>query len=154
MLIFKRKTLPRENFPKGVEICVNEKGWMNKEIMISWLQSVWQKQKNSFFHPKAFLIMDLMKAHLSENVKNALKSTSAKTAIISGGLTKKLQPLEVGINRSFKSKVRKLCEQWMSDGEKNFTNTRKLKCVLYENVSIWVLKAWNDVSETTIKNVF
>lgn len=42
-----------------------------------------------------------MKARLSENVKNAQKSTSAKIAIIPGGLTKKLQPLDVRINRSF-----------------------------------------------------
>ncbi|GFS70289.1 hypothetical protein TNCV_1067621 [Trichonephila clavipes] len=94
-----------------------------------------------------------MKSHASENVKNALKSASAKIAIIPGGLTK-LQPLDVGINRSFKSKVRKLWEQWMSDGEKNYTKTGKLKRASYENVSCWVLKAWNDVAETTVKNAF
>ncbi|GFV45785.1 DNA polymerase theta [Trichonephila clavipes] len=94
--------------------------------------------------------MDSMKSHVSENVKNALKSASAKIAVIPGGLTKKLQPLDIGINRSFKSKVRKLWEQWMSDGEKNYTKTGKLKRASYENVSRWVLKAWNDVAETTI----
>ncbi|GFT18144.1 pogo transposable element with KRAB domain [Trichonephila clavipes] len=61
---------------------------------------------------------------------------------------------DVGINRSFKSKVRKLWEQWMSDGEKNYTKTGKLKRASYENVSRWVLKAWNDVAETTVKNAF
>ncbi|GFY33078.1 pogo transposable element with KRAB domain [Trichonephila clavipes] len=40
MLIFKRKTLPKENFPKGVEIRVNENGWMNEQIMLSWLQTI------------------------------------------------------------------------------------------------------------------
>ncbi|GFV28656.1 pogo transposable element with KRAB domain [Trichonephila clavipes] len=152
MLIFKRKTLPKENFPKGVEIRAN--GWINEQIMLSWLQSIWRKRKNSFFHPKAFLIIDSMKAHVSENVKNALKSTSAKIVIIPGGLTKKLHPIDVGINKSFKSKVRKLWEQWMSDGEKNYTKTGKLKRASYENVSNWVLKAWNDVAETTVKNTF
>ncbi|GFV35830.1 pogo transposable element with KRAB domain [Trichonephila clavipes] len=154
MLIFKRKTLPKENFPKCVEIRANENGWMNEQIMLSWLQTIWRKRKNSFFRPKAFLIMDSMKSHASENVKNALKSASAKIAIIPGGLTKKLQPLDVGINRSFKSKVRKLWEQWMSDGEKNYTKTGKLKRASYENVPRWVLKAWNDVAETTVKNAF
>ncbi|GFU93825.1 pogo transposable element with KRAB domain [Trichonephila clavipes] len=93
--------------------------------------------------------MDSMKSHVSENVKNALKSASAKIAIIPGGLT-----IAALINRSFKSKVRKLWEQWMSDGEKNYTKTGKLKRASYENVSRWVLKAWNDVAETTVKNVF
>ncbi|GFT01502.1 pogo transposable element with KRAB domain [Trichonephila clavipes] len=141
MLIFKRKTLPKENFPKCVEIRGNENGWMNEQIMLSWLQTIWRKRKNSFFRPKAFLIMDSMKSHVSENVKNALKSASSKIAIIPGGLTKKLQPLDVSINRSFKSKVRKLWGQWMSVGEKNYTKTGKLKRASYENVSGWVLKA-------------
>ncbi|GFW43498.1 pogo transposable element with KRAB domain [Trichonephila clavipes] len=135
MLIFKRKRSKKENFPKGVEIRANENGWMNEQIMLSWLQTIWRKRKNSFFLPKTFLIMDSMKSHVSENVKNALKSASAKIGIIPGGLTKKFQPLDVGINRSFKSKVRKLWEQWMSDGEKNYTKTGKLKRESYENVS-------------------
>ncbi|GFU32044.1 pogo transposable element with KRAB [Trichonephila clavipes] len=61
---------------------------------------------------------------------------------------------DVSINRSFKSKLRKLWGQWMSDGEKNYTKTGKLKRASYENVSRWVLKAWNDVAETTVKNAF
>ncbi|GFT92801.1 hypothetical protein TNCV_739861 [Trichonephila clavipes] len=93
-----------------------------------------------------------MKAYLSEKAKNALKTSSAKI-VIPRGLTKKSQPLDFGIDRLFKSKVRKLCEQWISDGEKNFTKIRKLKPASYENVSNYVLKAWN-VLETTIKNAF
>lgn len=49
-----------------------------------------------------------MKTLLSENVKKkkSLKPVLAKVAIILGRLTKKLQPLEVGmINRSFKFKM-------------------------------------------------
>ncbi|GFV31451.1 pogo transposable element with KRAB domain [Trichonephila clavipes] len=94
--------------------------------------------------------MDSMKAHVSENVKNALKSASSKIAIIPGGLTKKLQPLDVGINRSFKSKVRKL---WNSgcQMENKTTKMGKLKRASYENVSNWILNAWNDVAETTLE---
>ncbi|GFY07558.1 hypothetical protein TNCV_3650651 [Trichonephila clavipes] len=33
--------------------------------------------------------------------------------------------------------------------EKNYTKTGKLKRASYEKVSRWVLKAWNDVAETT-----
>ncbi|GFV73560.1 pogo transposable element with KRAB domain [Trichonephila clavipes] len=54
MLIFKRKTLPKENFPKCVEIRANENGWMNEQIMLSWLQTIWRKRKNSFFVQRHF----------------------------------------------------------------------------------------------------
>ncbi|GFY22440.1 hypothetical protein TNCV_2177011 [Trichonephila clavipes] len=42
----------------------------------------------------------------------------------------------------------------MSDGEKLYKNGKILKRASYENVSRWVLKAWNDVAETTVKNAF
>ncbi|GFW95648.1 hypothetical protein TNCV_18791 [Trichonephila clavipes] len=35
VLIFNRKTLPKENFPKVVENRANENGWMNEHIMLS-----------------------------------------------------------------------------------------------------------------------
>ena len=98
MVIFKRKTIPKENFPKGIEVRANEKGWMNEEEMTGWLNSVFRKRKGMFFKPKALLIMDSMKAHVKDSVLNAFKAASAKIAIIPGGLTKKLQTLDIGIN--------------------------------------------------------
>ncbi len=32
--IFKLKNLPKENFPYGIHIRVNEKGWMNEQEML------------------------------------------------------------------------------------------------------------------------
>lgn len=84
----------------------------------------------------------------------SLKTVSTKVAIIPGGLTRKLQLLDVGINKSFKSKVRKLWEQLMSDEKHNYTKTGKLQCASYEDVSNLVSQVWNDVCETTIKNTF
>ena len=37
MVIFKRKTLPKENFLAGVSIKANPKGWMDEEMMSDWL---------------------------------------------------------------------------------------------------------------------
>ncbi|GFV32053.1 pogo transposable element with KRAB [Trichonephila clavipes] len=89
----------------GVEIRANENGWMNEQIMLSWLQNIWRKCKILFSSKGIF--------------------NYEQIAIIPGGLTKKLQPLDVSINRSFKSKVRKLWEQWMSDGEKRTIQKRE-----------------------------
>jgi hypothetical protein len=33
VVVFKRKTLPKGNFPKGILIAVNEKGWIYHNIM-------------------------------------------------------------------------------------------------------------------------
>lgn len=48
MVTFKRKTIPKESFPKGIVVEVNEKGWMNQEIFTKWLDKVWRRRANAF----------------------------------------------------------------------------------------------------------
>lgn len=109
MLIFKRKTLPKEAFPNDVVIRCNEKGWINEALMIDWFDKVWRKRNGAFFQHNGMLIMDSMAAHLTVPVKDAAKKCAASLAIIPGGLTKKLQPLDLTANHSFKSHMRR---QW------------------------------------------
>jgi transposase-like protein len=154
MIIYKRRTVPKENLPSGVQIEVNPKGWMNEEIMTSWLNTVWRKRKNSLFKPRALLIMDSMAAHIKESVKKEVKSTGAKLSIIPGGLTKLLQPLDVGVNRSFKSKLRSEWEKWMTQGIHSFTDGGRMRRASYAEVAQWVKTAWEAVEESTIKNAF
>ena len=46
MVIFKIKTMPKDSFPKGINIAVAPKGWMNETIMSKWNDKVWRKRKN------------------------------------------------------------------------------------------------------------
>ena len=74
MVIFKRKTLPKEKFLTGVTIKTNPKGWMNKEMMSAWLREVYVKRPDGFFHMSKFLLIyDSMHAHLTDSVKAQVK---------------------------------------------------------------------------------
>lgn len=73
LLIFKRKTVPKGNFPRNVVIRCNEKGWVNENIMLDWFQEVWKKREGAFFNSKGLLIMDSMKAHIKETITTAAK---------------------------------------------------------------------------------
>jgi hypothetical protein len=53
MVIFKQKTMPKRNFPRGIVVTLSTKGWMNEEIMGKWLEKVWRRRKGSFFRPKS-----------------------------------------------------------------------------------------------------
>ena len=64
-----------------------------------------------------------MHAHLTNVVKAKVKKTNSELAVISGELTKQLQPLDIGINRPFKAKLRVAWEHWMTDSEHTFTKT-------------------------------
>ena len=36
-VIFKRKTMPKDTFPPGLVIRVQEKGWMDQHLTMDWL---------------------------------------------------------------------------------------------------------------------
>jgi hypothetical protein len=92
LVVFKRKTLPKGNFPKCVLIAANEKGQINQHIMKVWVENVWRKRKPSFFNPKSLYIMDSCRAHITDDLKR-LVSKYSKLAIIPGGLAKKKSSL-------------------------------------------------------------
>ncbi|MCG8431977.1 MAG: hypothetical protein MJA29_12505 [Candidatus Omnitrophica bacterium] len=155
MLIFKRKTLPKEKFPPGVVIRCNPKGWMDENVMNDWLDSVYVKRPDGFFHVNpAILTLDSMTAHKTASVKEHLKRKNSKIGIIPGGLTKLLQPLDISVNRSFKQHVRMSWEQWMCDGEHSFTKTGRQRRASYALVAEWIVDAWKKVPISAIVNGF
>lgn len=154
MLIFKRKTIPKEDFPPDVLIRCNEKGWVNEDLVIEWLNEVWRKRKGAFFQPSGLLVMDSMRAHLTDPVKKAAQKCAASLAIIPGGLTKKLQPLDLSPNHCFKSHMRQQWEAWMAGGLHSYTKGGNLRRPSYLEVARWVSAAWNAVKSTTIISSF
>jgi hypothetical protein len=38
--IFKRKTFPKEKFPPGIHVRVQEKGWMDQDLVKDWVNKV------------------------------------------------------------------------------------------------------------------
>ena len=104
-VIFKLKNIPRGNFPSGVIVRANPSGWMNEEEMIYWVENVWVKRAPRS-NPRSLLVLDSFKAHLVDPVKRRFDEKRTNLAVIPGGLTKRLQPLDVSTNKSFKTKVR------------------------------------------------
>jgi hypothetical protein len=85
--------------------------------------------------------------------KNRIKATDSVPAVIPGGLTKVLQPLDISVNKCFKAELRRIWE-WMTSGEKSFTKTGRMRRASYETVCGWVKAAWACVPDTTIISGF
>ena len=136
MTIFKRKTLPKDKFPVGVIIMANNiKGWADEEMMNDWLKEVYVKRSNGFFHKSpSLLIYDSTPTPLIDAVKSKAKKTNSELAIIPGELTKELQPLDIGANRSFKIKLRFAWEHRTTDGKHTFTKTGRQRPASYATI--------------------
>ena len=155
MVIFKRKTMPKDVFPPGIIIKVNVKGWMNEGVMGEWLTECFSKKVGGFFRTKkSMLVMDSMRSHITSKMKEAVKALNAVPAIIPGGTTKFLQPLDISVNRPFKVHMRALWEKWMSDGEHSFTKTGRMRRATLPEVCSWIVESWRRIKTSTITNGF
>ncbi|XP_039542041.1 uncharacterized protein LOC120489360 isoform X2 [Pimephales promelas] len=155
MVIFKRTTMPKENFPIGIVVKVNKEGWMTESLMHEWHTECYGKRPGGLFHRnKALLVLDSMRAHITDSVKEAIKRSNSIPAVIPGGTTKYLHPLDINVNRAFKVALRVQWEAWMTRREKSFTKTGRIRRATYGQVCQWVLTAWNNVKKSTIINGF
>lgn len=110
MVIFKRLTMPKEQLPKDIVVKVNKKGWMIESLMKEWLTECYGKRPERFFYRKKALlqalVLDSMRAHITDSLKAAIKKINSIPAVIPGGTTKYLQPLDISVNRAFKAALR------------------------------------------------
>src|SRR5256886_12471050 len=109
VIIFKLKKIPREEFPEGVIIRTNSEGWMNENEMLWWVENVWTKRANRGNNPRSLLVLDSFTAHKTEAVKLRFYEKRTDLAVIPGGLTSRLQLLDVSLNKPFKAKVINSC---------------------------------------------
>jgi len=116
----------------------------------------WEERRPmSFFDRTSLFIFDSFSAHIDESVCNTFETEhKATTAVIPEGLTKKLQPLDISVNRSFKNHVCEEWEKWMSEGIHTFTETGKMRRATYAEVCNWVIHAWKTVKVMAITNGF
>ncbi|CAG8788336.1 9863_t:CDS:2, partial [Dentiscutata erythropus] len=96
--------VPRQVFPSGIVVRTNRSGYMNSDEMIFWIENIWNRRAPLSINPRSLLVLDAFSGHLTDSVKNRFNEKNTNMAVIPEGLTKKLQPLDVYINKSFKDK--------------------------------------------------
>ena len=150
-VIFKRKTLLKEKFPPGLIVRVQEKGWMDEPLTLDWICSVWGTLNRGTWK---MLVLDSFCAHHTAKAKAALKAVNTDLVIIPGGLTSMLQPLNMSINKPFKSAIHKLWNEWMMSRQHTFTATGRQRRVDLVTICQWILTAWEQISISCITNRF
>lgn len=153
-IIFKRKDVPNEKFPKGVVIRAQENGWMNNELVVDWLKTVWENRTGGLLAKKSLLVLDSFRGHLTDKEKTELCEAHTHLAVIPGGLTGMLQPLDVSVNRPFKVEFRRCYSEWMASDNHEKTPTGRLKRAPLATVAEWVLRAWSSVSLDIVAKSF
>jgi hypothetical protein len=128
----------------GVKIWKQKSNTMTSDIMISWIQ----KYLRPLFPDegmKKLVIFDSFSGHIAQRVKDELHKNGFDIAVIPGGCTKYLQPLDLTVNRSFKCKLKR---NWKPPDPSEKLRERLLR--LINDVKI----AANSISSDCVRNGF
>ncbi|CAH1763281.1 6869_t:CDS:2, partial [Entrophospora sp. SA101] len=76
---------------------------------------------------KALFVMDSFEGHKTDSIKKIAQNENTDLAIIPGGLTSVVQPLDVCINKPFKDRLCEKWNTWMSSGDNSVDELDELE---------------------------
>ena len=117
VVMFKRKTKPKDPVPRGVIVRVHPKAWMDEAGLVDWVTTVWSRRPGGLLRKPGLLVRDSFRPHMSDNVKMKLKQLKTDAVVIPGGLTPIIQPLDVSVNKPFKDSVKGQWITWVYSGK-------------------------------------
>ena len=103
---------------------------------------------------QSLLVWDSFCAHLTESVKEAFQRRSIDVAVIPGGLTPVLQPLDKCLNKPFKENMRRKYLSWMVTGPFEFTPAGKKKAPSRNLILRWIKQSWSEIPEEMVRKSF
>ena len=128
-------------------------GWMDTPGMKVWFQKIFAYRPGGLLKKKARLVLDSFRGHLKEETKKIAADLNTHLAVIPGGLTSQLQPLDVSINKPFKVALQQEWSKWMMTSDNKLTPAGRVKKPSIVQVCDWVKKAWDSVkTEIVIKS--
>ena len=97
---------------------------------------------------------DQFKANVTESTQRHATKLKTHLAVIPGGLTSQLQPLDVSVNKQFRGFMHEEWTKWTEASTHHVTPTGRVKRPSISNVCEWVKNSWQRVkSETIVKSL-
>ena len=148
-----QKELPQLN-PTSIYAC-QEAVWMDERCMLIWVDQILGPYLVMNPPPpgvQLVILLDSYQSHLMALVVSKISALGVEVIHIPGGCTGLCQPLDVGINRPFKSRIQQLWEEWMMD---MIEATNTVCNAMHEEVAEWVAAVyWDMVGSKVLKKAW
>ena len=136
MIIFKgKRALKHLRIPPGVVVEVQQKGWNDASLTLVWIQKVLLRYTKK---QHALLVWDTFTGHMTEQVAEKLQN-KVTVAVIPGGCTSKIQPLDVCLNKPFKCYCRSQWNEYVQKQVATQDPGERLKTASKQQVVEWVV---------------
>ena len=137
--------------PSNVQVTASTNGWMTASLYHWWLRHIYQPAIDDKHH---LLLVDNYRPHMTEESKSiVVDECNSEVIFIPPGCTPLVQPMDVSINRPFKSKMQSQWATWFRD-HRAVTPRGNLKQPTRQNAIDWVSAAWAGIPAEMIKESF
>jgi hypothetical protein len=142
-------TRETRDHPQEMKYAMQPKSWFDEVTMLDWVEKVLKPYvATAPVGIIPILFLDSFKVHLLGSVADAIQGLGVKLEIIPPGCTGLVQPIDVGINKPFKSNMRKIYTEWLLEQDAD-TAIPTASCLI---VSTWILKAVKGIKKEYIVN--
>ena len=128
---------------------------MDETCMLRWIDEVLKPYLVVNRPPPGIvpvILLDAYRCHMMGSVTDAIADLGIEIVSIPGGCTGLCQPLDVGINKPFKARVRALWEEWMID---EIDRTGMVYAPTREDISSWVAQVvWGMEGKPLMRNAW
>ena len=136
----------------AVDLCCQRSAWQDEENMLRWIDRVLVPYlQNRAQGAPALLVLDQFSAHWTENVRNRLEELGIDVHKIPGGCTGYVQPIDVGIGKPFKDRVRAKWWEWMLSLD---PAAAAVASVTRPQAISWVRESWDDIPAQIARNAW
>lgn len=130
------------------------KAWCDKRVMLYWINNILGPYiRTAPPDVRPVLLLDRYSCHIMDEVVDLIFAMGVEIVYVPGGCTSLAQPLDVGINKPFKDRIRKKWEQWVTHEKAIYGEDHKPKVPRYL-IARWIVKAARDINETIGKNAW
>jgi transposase-like protein len=143
-----KKLMTRNKTPSLLR--VQARAWMDHSLCLYWVDKIlapYVKDLPPGIVP--LLLLDRYKCHLMESVVGTIEGLGVQVEHIPGGCTGLAQPIDVGVNKPFKNRMRNLWEDWMMDGGLDTPTTKPPSRL---QVTQWVDASCDLLTTSILKN--
>lgn len=157
-------------WPDGWDITHNPKHWSNEETMIQYFVNVLKPYKDSVVAELGLpegqhmvALFDVFRGQWTEKCKTWLKDHHIIPVQVPPNCTDKLQPMDIGINRPIKDKMKGEFIAWYSEKVKaqldrgvdaNAVKVSLLISIIKPQAAQWFMNAFDCVGADTVKMSF
>jgi hypothetical protein len=132
--------------------CVQDNAWFDGRVGQIWIEKVLKPYVKDA--DQSFLLIDHFKVHLTAAFVNAANDCGVDVDYIPAGYTCVLQPVDVGVNATFKRVIRDFHHKWCMQEYPTILDDDKLPTPDRKDVYEWVHQSFEEVSEESIRKTF